>query len=630
MRCGLFRSYVAVGFAVVAAAGAVGGGGWPASAGLVGVPARVGAAPVTAAMPTLTVRGIDAAGHPDTGDGVVVANVDNPNAFGNSQNAFGAFHDGIATFRVPAGTYWAVGVYNTGTAWGGPARPAPAASATAPMAAGAHNAGTEWSAAARPARAHSGAAQMVVLPQFTVSGNTTITVDARTATSRVRLTTPLPAAPKVEQINVERISHKGKAFAIDAYSLGSPGGFYVTPISHAPADGTLESSTAAQLFSPASAPAPYQYYIVIKAPRGTIPPQNVRVRASSLATVHENLYAGAAGTGDIWATGFLPSELGLSFDSAYLPRLHVPGRDTMYLSAVGGAQVWQAEYDQVFSFPPGGQTGAFVTYRPGQVVTENWNAYPLHTAPNVNLIGAANPPNLDSDIVSANRSADTLTLDFSPFTDNTRGHLGTGYVPVQNGTASGSYQIRQNGKTIASGNPLNSNEDFYTQVTLSPKPSVISFTLTAKRTGPPFTLSTATSTTWTWRSAHESGTTVPKYWYCSLAANHNCAPQPLPTLSYAVGGLALNGTTAPGAQSLTVTVGHLQLAAAQTVTKVTVQASVNDGKTWTSAAVTGSAGTYRARYTAPPSRHVTLRVTATTATGSQISETITRAYATAP
>ena len=74
----------------------------------------------------------------------------------------------------------------------------------------------------------------------------------------------------------------------------------------------------------------------------------------------------------------------------------------------------------------------------------------------------------------------------------------------------------------------------------------------------------------------------------------------------------------------------LQLAAAQTVTKVTVQASVNDGKTWTSAAVTGSAGTYHARYTAPGGRRVTLRVTAATAAGSQVSETITRAYATAP
>jgi len=51
----------------------------------------------------------------------------------------------------------------------------------------------------------------------------------------------------------------------------------------------------------------------------------------------------------------------------------------------------------------------------------------------------------------------------------------------------------------------------------------------------------------------------------------------------------------------------LQLAAAQTVTKVTVQASVNDGKTWTSAAVTGSAGTYHARYTAPGGRRVTPR-----------------------
>lgn len=61
---------------------------------------------------------------------------------------------------------------------------------------------------------------------------------------------------------------------------------------------------------------------------------------------------------------------------------------------------------------------------------------------------------------------------------------------------------------------------------------------------------------------------------------------------------------------------------------MTVQVSFNDGKTWTKATVTGSAGTYHARYTAPASRRVTLRVTAVTTAG-QVSETITRAYATA-
>lgn len=170
-------------------------------------------------------------------------------------------------------------------------------------------------------------------------------------------------------------------------------------------------------------------------------------------------------------------------------------------------------------------------------------------------------------IVSANRSGNVLTPDFMPFTDNTYGPLGAGvFVSPRDGTISGSYQIQQNGKTIASGNALNSpgipGGEFYKQVTLSPKTSVISFTLSAKRTGPAFTLSTATQTTWTWRSAHEAGAFVPTYWQCSLAGFHNCAPEPLPMLSYAVRGLALNGTTAPGRQSLTVKVGHLQLAAA--------------------------------------------------------------------
>ena len=72
-----------------------------------------GTRPVPAARPaaashTLIVRGINAAGKPDTGDGVVVANVDDPNAFGNTANAFGTFQNGIATFSVPAGTYWAL------------------------------------------------------------------------------------------------------------------------------------------------------------------------------------------------------------------------------------------------------------------------------------------------------------------------------------------------------------------------------------------------------------------------------------------------------------------------------------------------------------------------------------------
>jgi hypothetical protein len=652
VRFRLYHPNAAAGLAAVATACAVGAGALPASAGPASLPSREAAVAVASATPagtfgaalakqfasdrargrygtdgmfaggvrislagarpalaprqdspmhTLTVRGIDAAGQPANGGGVIVANVNHAEAFGEGFNALRAFRNGVATFRVPAGTYWAVGVFDAGAVtWGG---------------------GPDDTARA------SGAARMVVLPQFAVPDDKTITVDARKAVSRLRLSTPLPATPQFAQINAERISHGGQTFLVSVTAQNSAGGFYVSPVSHKPVDGTLDSTTGAQLFSPASAATPYQYYVIVKSPSGTIAPQNFRVSARSLATVHENLYAGAPSTSSLVAFGHVPSEIGEPLIFVGLPALSSPGRDTVYLSAAGGSATWTSFYHQLRRGPSGGQSGTAVRYRPGQVTTENWNAYPLHTAPNVNLLGAANRPA----IVSANRSGDILTLNFTPFSDSVNGHLGTGYDPVSGGAVSGTYQIKQNGTTIASGSALNSPGtlpgEFYHRVTLSPRPAMISFTLTAKRTGAAFTLSTATKTTWTWRSAHESGATVPSWWYCSFARNHNCAAQALPILNYAVGGLALNGTTAPGAQSLAVTVGHLQLAPAQKITKVTVQASFNGGKTWTSAAVTGSGGRYHARFTAPARSYVTLRVTATSAIGAQVSETITRAYA---
>ena len=122
---------------------------------------------------------------------------------------------------------------------------------------------------------------------------------------------------------------------------------------------------------------------------------------------------------------------------------------------------------------------------------------------------------------------------------------------------------------------------------------------------------------------------MPHAWICSAALNRDCRSEPLLTLAYAVNGLGLDGRSAAGAQLLTVRVGHLQLAAAPNITKVTVQVSVNGGKTWTPATVTGSGGTYQARFAAPSGKLISLRTTATDAAGGQISETITSAYATA-
>jgi hypothetical protein len=561
-----------------------------------------GALPARAVRParavyTLTVRGIDLAGGPDTGDLVAVENVDNPAPLSKLLHTLHKFRNGTATVKVPAGTYWAVGIFSRAAiiGLGHPGGGRPAAS---------------------------NATRLVVLPQFAVSGNTTVTVDERTATSRLTVTTPRPAVTGFVTIAVERISAGGKRLTVSVSPEYTGPPVYVRPTSRAPSDGTLYSFTSDQLVSPAAATATYQYYLALKGPRGLVPAQHFRIRAASLATVRENLYSGARGTGSFTLFGGYAAEGG---SGALIPRLAVPGRTTMYLSA-GRSLDWWGQYTQGYPIS-GGQYELPVAYRPGQVISREWNAYPLHTAPNVRLSGS---PGFGLTVISADRSGNTLTLDFMPFTDSVPGHLGTGYQPVQGGTVSGTYRIRQNGKTIAAGNALNSlgipTGEFYRQVRLTAKPSVITFTLTAKRTGRLYSLSSATSTTWTWRSAHEAGATVPPGWTCSDAIDRDCRAEPLLTLAYAVSGLALGGTTAPGAQRLTVQAGHLQLAAAPKITKVTVQVSVNDGKTWTPATVTGSGGTYRARFAGHPGDRITLRVTAADAAGGQISETITRAY----
>jgi hypothetical protein len=163
--------------------------------------------------------------------------------------------------------------------------------------------------------------------------------------------------------------------------------------------------------------------------------------------------------------------------------------------------------------------------------------------------------------------------------------------------------------------------------------------LDATRTGPMYLLSTASHTEWTWRSAHEQGSTLPSPLVCtksnSGAPDTACAVEPLLTVGYALGGQNVDGSTANGAQTLDLTVGHLQDAATPAITGATVRFSTDGGTTWQDATVTGGAGTYRAAFpvintTGREQVPVALRVTATDAAGGSISETTTDAFVVNP
>lgn len=555
-------------------------------------------------MHTLTVDGTNLAGKPDTGDLVVLVNVDDPEAFSGPDEWINDFYDGTTKFSVPAGTYWAVGIFGdfgvVGVTF--PSSVSDASTAISPT----------WA---------------VVLPQVTVSANTTVTMAERSADSEFGVTTPRPSQLESPTLVFNRI---GANKAVTNVTLAPDGPLYVNPTSRAPSDGTLDETGQAQLVSPASAAAPYQYYVSLQGPNGIIPCQDFVVSPASLATVHENLYSDQPTTGD-----FNVSDYSLDFSLETVNFMPLPVQDTVYLTAsTGGVRnVWNGHYDQAtipvtrdgsqFLRPVGGQDG-LNAYQAGQVVTQGWNEYPLHAAQRENLLGAAGGTNL-----AASRVGNGLTFVYWPYTDDTSGHAGSaGGAPAGSGiTTDGTYQIQQNGKTISSGQ-TGGVSIFYQQVTLSPKPSTIKVTLNTTQSGGPFTESTADSATWTFRSAYAPKHVIPAGFACGNGSQ-DCVSQPMLTLNYGVAGEALNGTTKPGPQQVTIDVGHLQLAAASKITHVAAQVSFNDGKTWTDARLTGSDGTYTAGFTAPASSYVTMRVQATDAAGGTMEETITRAYTTA-
>src|SRR5215469_5739162 len=124
---------------------------------LAGVPATE-RPPAAFPMHTLTVTGTNLAGKPDTGDEVDIFNTDNASRFADLVESVSFFDKGVAKFSVPAGHYWALGAFPTILK---------------------NRRQIEW--------------HVPILPQFTVSANTTVHIDERAAGSLIGAKTPRAA-----------------------------------------------------------------------------------------------------------------------------------------------------------------------------------------------------------------------------------------------------------------------------------------------------------------------------------------------------------------------------------------------------------------------------------------------------
>ena len=565
-------------------------------------------APSRGSKQTLTVTATNLAGQPDNGDTVLVANAHNSNIFGQNPNvSIQHFTGGVATYHVPPGPYWALGIFG-GTL-------------------DSHN--------------ETYFRRLVVLSQFSVTGKTTVHIAERAATSKITMMTPRPATPVSTNFTIDHPGQTGPPIQINfSNTTLAPAAtnppvppLWVSPTTHRPTVGSLHVYASQQLASPTGPGTPYWYAVEYLDPPGTIPDQRYVVRPKDLATVNERYYqAGRQPTQIALYGSLLTSPNGYMNPAPILTS--TPYSLTAYLGGNVPDMTWSGDdftLNKKGDFVAG-QIGLFVPVPPGTHTTQTWNAYPLHPAVNDN----PEPRGWANGLTpSAARIGDKLLLNVVPSGDNQPGHSGTGFGSSGTDKITGSYAIDQNGKRIAGGPTppqQGGSDEFSTKATLSSKPSMVSFALNVTKSGPAFPLSTATHTVWAWHTDRQPSVKLPGDWYCEGTDTgfiDKCVVQPMMTLRYAVANLALDGQVPAGHEGVNLTVGHLQLAKSIAVTKVAMSVSFDGGKTWHPAHVTGSDGRYRAAFTAPAGAYVMTRTSAQDAAGGSVTETITRAFAVA-
>ncbi|WP_406423155.1 S8 family serine peptidase [Streptomyces sp. NBC_00873] len=228
------------------------------------------------------------------------------------------------------------------------------------------------------------------------------------------------------------------------------------------------------------------------------------------------------------------------------------------------------------------------TYQPGEQHEETW-------------LGAANGP-AGPENTQAVREGDNITLTMPEMSDSEPGH----YSQFANDADKATARIYQDGKLLKEAPRLS-----LTTLPVSPDPATYRVTLDTQHPAW-FPLSTQTSTAWTFKSARPASGKEnlallwPKYGF-DLDAENTAVGDAIDDFDLAFA---------------------LQTGATPDIDGVEVEASTDDGATWSPATVkTKTDGHYKVSVRNPASGYVSLRVKAQDANGSQIEQTLIRAYA---
>ena len=529
---------------------------------------------------TLTVNGINLKGAPDNGDIGILINTDN--ALNSAGAGFGQWYHGVFKVSVPNGHYSLLGDFVQFSAAGGQDR--------------------------------------LAIINFSVHGNTAVTVDARTATARIAATTPKPTDVGSASVIWQRDSQAptgGTSFG-SLWSIGGgapPFRVYVSPIG-APTFGTQGWVASFHLDSPSTSPTAYSYDLTYGGQGAISANQHYAAKASELATVATRYYSNLAGNLSLETrTSFFPWQF---FSAGFFEAFSAPLDRTEYVRGAPDL-LWQQQVVADANTFEGMSQDSPRVFTGGTTSSAAWNRGPIGPGVFVNTDAAATFPIVEACPVCT--KSGNLELEIFPFGDNPPGHVGLPNFPIPGLTETDAYTLLRNGTAISTGqDPLG------VAVPVPSGAAHYQLQYSVAMGAPWWTLSTNETTVWSF-SLPGPTAAPPPGWVCFSGTNVGCNVVPLMLPDYQ---LPEDGTghVASGPVTFQLGISHI-LGVPVAVTSASVSISFNGGSTWVPAHVTPSGTNAFAVSYADPSHAGTaaIRIHVTDARGGVLDQTIFNAYA---
>ncbi|MEO8519236.1 MAG: hypothetical protein ABI438_08625 [Dermatophilaceae bacterium] len=462
---------------------------------------------------------------------------------------------------------------------------------------------------------------VVTKSDYVVSAqNQVVTLDGRTATSRLSVSTPRSADLQTEEFDIVRTDTAGTGGSWGGFALLGPGVIYVAP-AKAPISGTLTSAAAWTLTGEPLSGAPYAYSLHFEGAAGIPASQAYTVKAAQLAMFRSRFYVDVVPrAGGVLTYPVFPAS---GFGGGWSFPVQLPSNLLTYVNASPGA-VW---FTTVFGSPDP-FTNPFAGViddgprlaTAGTTYSADWGRGP--DLPNVPVETSGSSALFPVDCLSC-RTAGQLQVALNFATDSTPGHAYETFGNLD-GTPVARLRIYRNGALLS-----DNSDTGFAQVAV-PAASATYRILDEVNRVPSLALqSLTTRTEITFVSAAGKGGSLPPAWTCYLGTG--CTV--LPLLQTAVD-LPTNlvGSVPLGTSTIDLTLAHIQGAPATGIASGLVEIR-RPGGAWTKLPIAAlGAGAYRATLktvAADAGTELDLRVTGTDTAGGKIVQTATSAFAVA-